>query len=632
MKDAIPIALAQMEVKPGRPAENAARMLRFIDDARQAGAQLVVFPEMAIPGYLIGDEWERPAFLRDCEAAGAAVVSASRGLIVLFGNVAMDWSRKNEDGRVRKYNALFVAEDGQLAAPCKETGYPFVIKTLMPNYREFDDSRHFYDLRKLALERGRAPADLLVPVATRLGRIGGMLCEDAWSADYGFSPARALAAKQVDLFVNISCSPYTFNKNHKRNRLFSTLATELDRPVVYVNGVGLQNNGKTVFTFDGGTAVYGPGGRIADGLSAFEEGLLRLDLPTVPGPSFGRPVELREDGIADLFAAVSTGTRRFMELCGVKRVVVGVSGGIDSAVVAALYRNLLTPQNLILVNMPGPFTSRRTRELAAGLAGALGCPYGEIPIEPSIAVSRAQLEGLRLSSPDGTLVETLRLSDSVMENVQARDRSARILSAVAASAGGVFTCNGNKSELTVGYSTLYGDLGGYLANLADLWKGEVYALARHLNEKVFGAPVIPEGSFTVTPSAELSAAQNVDEGKGDPIQYPYHDCLFRSWVERWDRATPEDNLAWYAAGQLEQQIGYTGRVVDLFPNARAFIADLERWWNLYQGMGVAKRIQAPPVLGVKRRAFGFDHRESQLGARYTVRYQELKNELLKESD
>ncbi len=631
MKETISIALAQMEVKPGRPGENAARMLQLIGEARQAGARLVAFPEMAIPGYLLGDEWERPAFLRECESAGAAVIAASQGLTLLFGNVAMDWGRRNEDGRVRKYNALFAAEDGRLLAPDNGTGYPFVIKTLMPNYREFDDSRHFYDLRKLALETARPVADLLAPVVTRVGRIGAMLCEDAWDADYGCSPAQVLAAKRVDLLVNLSCSPYTFNKNHKRNRLFSALATTHGKPVVYVNAVGIQNNGKTVFTFDGGTAVYAPGGRVVEGPPAFEEGLLRLDVPLAPGAAFGRPVEFREDGIADLFRAVSTGTRRFMALCGVKRVVVGVSGGIDSAVVAALYRNLLAPGDLILVNMPGPFTSPRTRKLAAGLAGALGCPYGEIPIQPSVAASRAQLEGFRMASPDGALVETLRLTDFVMENVQARDRSARILSAVAASVGGVFTCNANKSELTVGYSTLYGDLGGYLANIADLWKGEVYALARHLNEQVFGRPVIPEGIFTVMPSAELSAAQNVEEGKGDPLQYPYHDCLFRSWVEAWNRTTPEDILAWYAAGELETRLHYEGKVAERFPDARSFIADLERWWNQYQGLGVAKRIQAPPVLGVKRRAFGFDHRESQLGVHYTARYQELKNDLLKEN-
>jgi len=174
--------------------------------------------------------------------------------------------------------------------------------------------------------------------------------------------------------------------------------------------------------------------------------------------------------------------------------------------------------------------------------------------------------------------------------------------------------------------TLYGDLGGYLASIADLWKGEVYALGRHLNEQ--GTAMIPEGSFTVIPSAELSVEQAVDEGKGDPLIYPYHDCLFRSWVEAWNRTTPEEILEWYLGGVLEQRIGYQGVVKDLFSTPEAFVSDLERWWNLYQGLGVAKRIQAPPVLAVKRRAFGFDHRESQMGARYTQRYGELKKALL----
>ena len=181
--------------------------------------------------------------------------------------------------------------------------------------------------------------------------------------------------------------------------------------------------------------------------------------------------------------------------------------------------------------------------------------------------------------------------------------------------------------MTVGYTTLYGDLGGYLANLADLWKGEVYAMGRHINEKVFGRPVIPEGSFTVVPSAELGPAQAVDEGKGDPLVYPYHDCLFRAWVEDWNRSTPEEILEWYLEGTLEQRLGYTGRVSDIFATPAQFIADLERWWNQYQGLGVAKRIQAPPVLAVKRRAFGFDHREAQMGPRYTGRYEQLKKRL-----
>ena len=157
---------------------------------------------------------------------------------------------------------------------------------------------------------------------------------------------------------------------------------------------------------------------------------------------------------------------------------------------------------------------------------------------------------------------------------------------------------------------------------------EVYALARHLNADVFGRVGIPQGTLDLTPSAELSPAQNVDEKKGDPLVYPYHDRLFCSWVEWWNRATPEEVLGWYAEGTLEKKLDYAGRVSDIFPTPAAFIADLERWWSQYQGMGVAKRIQAPPVLAVKRRAFGFDHRESQMGAHYTRRYLEMKAKLL----
>ena len=241
-----------------------------------------------------------------------------------------------------------------------------------------------------------------------------------------------------------------------------------------------------------------------------------------------------------------------------------------------------------------------------------------------------QVDNLKLISPTGTVQQTLKLSDLNIENIQARDRSSRILAAVASAFGGAFTCNANKAEATIGYTTLYGDLGGYLANIADLWKTEVYQLANYLNEHIFKREVIPRGSIDIVPSAELSAAQNVDEGKGDPLVYNYHDLLFKSWVERWNRATPEDNLNWYVQNRLEKELGFNDKITNLFSSPEEFITDLERWWNLYQGMGIAKRIQAPPILAVKRRAFGFDHREAQMGPRYTRAYLKLRNTVLKQ--
>mgnify|MGYP000225917687 CR=1 FL=1 len=162
--------------------------------------------------------------------------------------------------------------------------------------------------------------------------------------------------------------------------------------------------------------------------------------------------------------------------------------------------------------------------------------------------------------------------------MQARDRSSRILSALSAAFGGIFTCNANKTETTVGYGTLYGDLAGAFAATADLWKYQIYHLGRLLNDW-YESPVIPEGIFTVKPSAELSEKQDVTKGMGDPLIYEYHDYLLKSFVEPWQRLCPEDLLTWYAEGSLEAHIGCHARVQDLFPTAKAFTEDLERWWG-----------------------------------------------------
>ncbi len=252
-----------------------------------------------------------------------------------------------------------------------------------------------------------------------------------------------------------------------------------------------------------------------------------------------------------------------------------------------------------------------------------------VPIQQSVDHTIDQLQTTPVTLLRNGKETHLQVSSFVAENIQARDRSARVLAGAAAAFGGGFTCNANKAETTVGYSTLYGDQSGFLAALADLWKHQVYELAHYLNDVVYGREVVPQGIIDIVPSAELSSAQNVDEGKGDPIKYPYHDYLFRSFIERWQKATPEDVLTWYAEGTVEKNLGCEpGLVAQYFPTAADFIADLERWWNLFCGMAIAKRIQAPPILAVSRRAYGFDHREAQNGPYYTRRYRELKEQLL----
>ena len=396
------IALAQIKVIPGRPDLNAEKMLQFIQQAKAGQADLVLFPEMSIPGYLLGDTWEQPAFLRDCEAWGTKIVQAADTICVLFGNVAIDWQKNGDDGRVRKYNAFFAAQGGQLVTD-EHFPYPFRIKTLQPNYREFDDDRHFYSLRKLAQELNTSVEALLQPIRVKIGdrtlKIGALLCEDGWSDDYGIKPAQALRnTTSLDLFVNLSSSPFTLGKNNKRHRVFSRQARDTGVPLVYVNNVGIQNNGKTVYTFDGCSTVYSSIGEPLLHCPPFEEQLAYVFLEDLQAQAAVSPIADPDDlGIDSIFSCLRYGVQNYLAQTGLTKIVIGVSGGIDSAVAAALYAHVLQPENVLLVNMPSQYNSPTTITLAQRLAENLGCRYADIPIEESVALTVRQMEAAGLA-------------------------------------------------------------------------------------------------------------------------------------------------------------------------------------------------------------------------------------------
>ena len=407
------------------------------------------------------------------------------------------------------------------------------------------------------------------------------------------------------MILNLSASPFGIGKQAKRDRILEVQSRGCE--FYYANCTGAQDNGKNVFVFDGASPIYRDGRKVAQG-PGFREAFV--------GGASGCEPETEE--IAKVHAAVVSGLRATLARVGGRKVLVGLSGGIDSAVVAALAVEAIGREHVVGVTMPSRYNTATTQALAAELAAGLGIRLIVAPIEEAVEATRRQIAGLT-AAPVAGLVD---------ENIQARDRGSRLLAALAAQLGAVegasvvFTNNGNKTEVAQGYCTLYGDVNGAVAPIADLYKTQVYRLARHLNAT--GGGPIPAGILAVKPTAELSAAQNPDQGGGDPFQFEYHDRLLAQWID------PEDILADHAAGRLEGVLGLAegSRVVGgFFPDAAAFIADLEGCWRRFKG-SFFKRVQAPPIVVVSKRAFGFDLREAQIGARFTRRYRRLKESLL----
>ena len=551
------IALISMEIIPGRPDLNAATMAERIREAKDAHAELALFPALSLSGLFLGSVWKQPSFVRDCTAYAEEIAAAADGITVIFGNVDA-----GGEGCCGLSRTLLHARDGVLR------------------------------------EVARRP---LHGAGTR------------------FSPLLyELPGEHVILAADASPFPLCFGAGS-----LAETAREKHSSIFYVNTLGLQDKGKTVYAFPGRAHAFNEKGERVLMSPAYTEGVTVIDTEHLP------PVltSHSEKPIAPIHRTLRYAVRKFLARIHMKRVVIGISGGIDSAVAAALYVDAIGADRVLLVNMPSKFNSATTKGLAAQLAKNLGCRHMIVPIEESVSYTAKQLSEIPIEGAAAAPGEHLTISSFVRENMQARNRSGRVLGTIAAAWGAGFTCNGNKAETTVGYATLYGDLAGFLCALADLWKYQVYDLARYLNEHVYGRETIPQGIIDIVPSAELSDAQNVDEGKGDPIHYPYHDYLFRAFVEA-DR-NPEDILTHYADDDLEAYIGCEkGLVKTYFPTAEDFITDLERWWRLYTGMAVAKRIQSPPLLSVSGRAYGSDHPESQIGAYETIRYRALKEKLL----
>lgn len=646
IRDLPRIALAQMHVRPGRPDLNVARIADLIGRARALGAEVVAFPEMCVPGYIVGDAWEVDTVVEDWAAYSDDVRRLGAGLTLLFGNVACLPGEIGQDGRLRKVNAVRVCHDGEWVA---RAGVPEGLpdgcqpKTLHPNYRFFDDERHFVSARLLATEQGRSVYDWCVPfevpVASGTFRIGAQLCEDIWCQDYVWEgeildTLGRYAQADADAVINLSASPWTWQKNDKRNRTVRDILARSPLPFLYANHVGAQNNGKDILVFDGDATVYEADGRIAARAPGWRESLVCVgggEEPTVEMPTGEVPIDEQgatapevvappPSAMASTYEAVLQGLRHLDHIRGGEvRFLIGLSGGIDSSVVACLLERAVGAERVFSVNMPTRHNSRVTQDNARDLAQALGIDYLSLPIGDLYDGVSALVRGAVFPRSQG---DYTRLVD---ENIQARIRGADVLAGLAARHDLLFTNNGNKTELALGYTTIYGDLNGAVAPIGDLYKVEVFDLAAYLNDVVYGREVIPLNLLdrTTVPSAELSAEQDVTRGKGDPLLYGYHCAVLRQLIEY--RRHIADLAEWFLDGSLWQRLGQEGageQARAALGTPAAWVDDLA-WIERQLRINYYKRIQAPPIIVLSKRAFGFDLRESQLPACPPRRWEEL---------
>ena len=501
------VALAQFDLTIGDLAEASARIRDLADRAAAEKADLLVLPELSILGYPPRDLLRRAEVVPACEAA-VARLARDLPLPTLIGS-----PRRVEGGSRPIANAVALCRGGVVEA--------WHDKILLPTYDVFDESRWF--------EPGSSPLIFELETASGPRRVGVLICEDLWRAEdaeagrrYDLDPVGMLAKAGCDLVVSPSASPFVAGKATRHRRILARVAQRLDAPVAMVNQTGAHDD----LIFDGGSMIVRPDASVAGGLPRFEEAVAVFD------PGDGRTVDVADhDENEERFLALRRSIADYCRRSGHPGAVLGLSGGIDSAVVVALAVAALGPDAVLGLLLPSRHSSEGSLIDARASAEALGIRAEEVPIEPIHAAFETTLDPLLRLDGDG-------FGGLADENVQARSRGV-LLMAVSNARRRLLLSTSNKSELAVGYSTLYGDMCGGLAPIGDLWKTEVFALARWMNQHHrrlgFPAPPVPTSSIEKPPSAELRPDQRDDDSLPS---YDVLDAYLRARVD--EERGPED--------------------------------------------------------------------------------------------
>ena len=534
------IALAQFNPTIGDFEGNASRILELAAEAKSGGAELALFSELCLCGYPPQDLLERPAFTeRNVKELSRLAKSVPLPSIVGYVGKAQDDTGKPVA------NCAGLIADGRVLFEQR--------KMLLPTYDVFDESRYFQ------------PANTQFVFPLERAKLGITICEDVWNDKnfwkqrlYERDPVTELIGKGSNIILNLSSSPYTLDKRGLRHDMLRAIALEKKVPVAYVNQVG----GNDSLIFDGSSIAFMADGRVAALAKSFEEDLVFFDSETGAGDIRCQP----KNELEAVYRALVIGTRDYVRKCGFRKVVIGLSGGIDSAIVAAIATEALGRENVLGVSMPSPYSSEGSRNDAGRLAQNLGIELIVLPILEVFDSYRRVLSSAFAGRPE----------DVTEENIQARIRG-NLLMALSNKFNSLVLSTGNKSEMAVGYCTLYGDMAGGLAVISDVPKTMVYGLAGLVNCK---RELIPREIIDKPPSAELRPNQ-VDQDTLPP--YDVLDRILKAYVE--DLRSPED---------IADLTGYS---LDLVRSVARLVDGAE-----------FKRKQAPPGLKVTSKAFSVGRR------------------------
>lgn len=618
------IAMAQTRVVSAHMEENFQNIKKQVELAKKEDADIIVFPEMCVSGYLLQDKWLDHEFCEYVNSYNEKIKDLSEGIGIVFGNLYYDTIaniNKGRDGRKTRYNAVLFAYNKEWVKKENNVLDGLHIKHLNPDYRIFDDSRYFLSGIELSQMLYEQKEHLISPFLftkdDKTYRIGLEACEDMWSSDYSVDVTAIYAEQNVDFILNVSSSPYTLNKEISRDKRIKEHASYLKEkmiPFIYVNVCGMQNTGKNFVVFDGGSTVYNKHGeRVFSMNDQFKQelGFYDFQLSNVYTPSKTKIMDALTCAIKEVDAQMFNASLKW---------IIGLSGGIDSSINACLLVKALGKERVIGYNMASAYNSLTTKNNARILADALGIEIREGSIEK---LNEASIETMQAYNYKD------EYSSLVYENIQARIRG-HLLSTFASIEGGVIINNANKIEVALGYCTLYGDCIGALSPLGDLTKVQCFEIARQCNEyfgkEVISKTLIPEVDgddikWDMPPSAELKDAQL------DPMKWFYHDEIIRHLLD-YPTAKIEDIMQSYLDDSIyESTLGKWIHYYHL-DDPKAFIDDLE-WLLRTMYNAVFKRIQMPPIVMLSRGAFGSDYRESQLGFVRTKRYETLKANILK---